>query len=438
MKSSFTVERLAQILSTLADSHKLYIAFSGGLDSHVLLHALVQLRKSQPQLQLTAVHVNHQLSSNADFWEQHCHKICARLQVPLIVKTVNAQIKIDDHSPEEIARNLRYQALAAILPKNACLLMAHQADDQAETLLLQLFRGAGPKGLAAMPLKKTLAQGYLLRPLLQFSRAALQRYAQSKRLKWIEDESNRELKYERNFIRHKVMPQLQTHWPSIVQTLNRVATHCREADQLLTVLAATDLTQVSGTTIGTLAIDKLQHLELARQRNVLRYWLHQQHLATPSSAKVEQILQTMLTLREDAQPVVTWHGGEVRRFNGELYAMVPLGDFDAQLVIPWDLKEPLQLPYALGSLHAELPPTKLRLDYTKFTVRFRHGGEVCKLKGRRGTHTLKKLFQEWQIPPWQRERIPLLFYQDELVAIANYAVAPGYFPIKLQTVEERT
>lgn len=424
-----------KILSFLGNSKKIFIAYSGGLDSHVLLHLLVQLRMVRPKLQLTAIHVNHNLSSNAKQWTKHCKKICKELLVECIVKNVNAKIKIKDYSPEEIARKLRYEAFAENLPKNAVLVTAHQANDQAETLLLQLFRGAGPKGLAAMPIKVKFGKGWLVRPLLGFSREELLQYAKEYKLKWIEDESNADIKFDRNLIRHKLMPIIRKNWPGITTTLNRAASLCAAANDLLENLAAEDLANVTGDK-NTINIEELKNLPLMRQNNVLRFWLHTLHLSTPSEAKLNEIVRTMVNSRGDANPVVQWQGTEIRRFQNYLHAMSPLLPHDKKQVLQFDLKRPLKLPGNLGVLRAKVSK-KFLADFKgkKFTVQFRQGGEKLKLSNRQGTHQLKKLMQEWQVPSWLRDRIPLVYCGSEIIAVVGcYSVAGLRFQFQTHSI----
>jgi tRNA(Ile)-lysidine synthase len=404
---------------------KILIAYSGGLDSHALLHLLVQLRKTQPKLQLVAIHINHNLSLNAKLWTKHCKKICKNLRVRCIIKSVKAKVKFKDYSPEEIARKLRYEAFAENLPKNAVLVTAHHADDQAETLLLQLFRGAGPKGLAAMPTKAKFGKGWLVRPLLCFSREELLQYAKEYKLRWIEDESNADIKFQRNLIRHKLMPIIRKTWPGITTTLNRAATLCAAANELLEDLAAEDLVNAVSDK-GALAIGALKKLSLARQKNVLRFWLNTLHLPIPSEAKLNEIIRTVINSRSDAKPLVCWQGIEIRRFQNYLYAMAQLLLHDKKQILQFNLRRPLKLPGNLGVLHAKTSKKFLAtFKSKKFTVQFRRGGEKLKLSKRQGTRELKKLMQEWQIPPWLRDRTPLVYCGNEIIAVVGYYCIDG-------------
>jgi tRNA(Ile)-lysidine synthase len=421
VKKTFFEKFRQEFLSLLDNNKKIFVAYSGGVDSHVLLHLLVLLQKENPKLKLTAIHVDHNLSPNANKWDKHCKKTCKDLGVDYVIKNVNAKIKLKDHSPEEIARKLRYEVFAKALSKNAILVTAHHSNDQAETLLLQLFRGAGPKGLASMPMQIKFAKGRLVRPLLNFMREELLQYAKANKLKWIEDESNTNLKYGRNFVRHKLMPIVKKQWPGITAVLNRVANHCAQADELLESLAAEDLVSVAGGIKDTINITHLKKLPLARQRNVLRFWLHSLKLSIPSEAKLNEVTRTVVNSRSDAVPVVKWDGAEIRRFQNHLYAMQPLLPHDNKTVLRLYLNKPLKLPGDLGVLRAKIKKnSKADVENKIFTVRFRLGGEKIKLPGRQGTHLLKKLMQEWEIPPWMRERILLVYCGEEVVAVIGY------------------
>lgn len=404
---------------------QIFIAYSGGLDSHVLLHLLTQIRRYQPSLNLNAIHINHSLSTNAKIWDQHCKKICKDLKVKYITKQVNANIKIKDHSVEEIARNLRYEVFANILPKNAVLMTAHHANDQAETLLLQLFRGAGPKGLSAMAIKKEFAQGWLVRPLLHVSRMDLLEYAKEHKLDWIEDESNIDTKFSRNLVRHTLMPIIMQNWPGVTKVLNRVAGLCAQADELMEEFGKQDLILTTETK-EVINIAALKQLSIARQCNVLRFWLYSLNLPIPSEIKIQEILRTAVNSRKDANPIITWPGVQIRRFNGNLYAMSPLFIHDNKAILSFDIKKKLNLPSDLGVLSIKINKD-LAKNYQnkKFSIRFRTGGEKVFLSKRKVTYELKKLMQEWQVPPWMRDRIPLVYCENQIIAIPDFYAIDG-------------
>lgn len=401
-----------------ANCDEFFIAYSGGLDSHVLLHLCAAIRQENASLKLTAIHINHNLSANAQKWDQHCEKICRDLKIKYIAKNIDVKKSLrqkNKQSLEALARELRYKVFAKILPENGVLLTAHHADDLAETVLLQLFRGAGPKGLAAISEKNSFANGILLRPLLQFTRAEILEYAILHDLQWIEDESNIDEKFERNYIRHKVMPMIKLHWQGVTKAISRSAFHCAESDELLKALADEDLALVKTSFKNALSITKLLTLNTARQKNVMRYWLHQLNLALPATTKMQQILKTILHCRSDRNPLVHWDKVEIRRFKDNIYALHELTKQDVNLVFDWDLKQPLNLPNDLGTLVA-----KFSTIPKKVQIKFRRGGEKC------DSHSLKKIFQEQEVPVWLRNRIPLVYLDNKLMIVVGYYVSKNW------------
>ncbi|MCL4315375.1 MAG: tRNA lysidine(34) synthetase TilS [Gammaproteobacteria bacterium] len=374
---------------------------------------------------LQAAHVDHALHPDSANWTEHCQTVCAGLGIPC--QTVRVHAKAGPGvSPEAAARRARYQALAGLMEPGDCLLTAHHLDDQAETLLLQLLRGSGPHGLAAMPPCAGFAQGLHLRPLLEFSRPALRRYAEEHKLRWIEDPSNISRDFARNTLRHDVIPEINAHWPTAAATLARSARHQAEAADLMDALAELDLSQAQGAHKNTLSVSRLNALSGARRRNLLRYWIKGLDLPLPDSRHVQRIVCDVLGARADATPCVHWRGAEVRRYRDQLHAMPPLPAHDADRVIPWDMKQPLILPAGLGTLSC-IPDTGAGIKAAAMaTVRFRRGGERCKPVHRRETHELKKLFQEAGIPPWQRARIPLVYIDSQLAAVGGLWVCEPF------------
>jgi tRNA(Ile)-lysidine synthase len=396
-----------------------WIAYSGGLDSHVLLHLFARLKKIFP-LRLKAVHINHSLSPNAGAWQLHCTSICRELNIELVHVTVQAKAQAGA-SPEETARDKRYEVLSGLLTPNDLLLTAHHQDDQAETLLLQLLRGAGPKGLAAMPTIKLCGVGWQARPLLAFTRAELLAYATTHPLVWIEDESNNDLHFSRNYLRREVMPLLKTRWPSVTDTFARVASHCAEMQALCDEMGAADLAAAAGSTAQTLSVSYLLTLSPARQRQVLRMWIKQLNYFVPDTLKLQQIQREILHARADKNPHVAWKNVDCRRYRDDIFVMKRLPASQSARIFAWDLQQPLNLA-DMGILHASLKQGEgLRAPCENVTVRFRQGGEVCQLPKRNFTSSLKKLFWEWNVAPWERERLPLIFVGDKLAA------APGFF-----------
>jgi len=405
-----------------------WIAYSGGLDSHVLLHLCAELRQTA-NLHFRAVHVHHGLQTQADAWSEHCAAICRQLGVDYLGLNIDARAKPGE-SPEEAARRARYAAIQAHLAEGDIVLTAQHRDDQAETLLLQLLRGAGLAGLAAMPEIAPLEPGFLLRPLLGYAREELRRYALENRLRWIEDPSNQDSAYDRNFLRNDIIPRLERRWPGLKKNLARSAGHCAEAQRQLGELAA-DLCRSALRPDGaSLSVGTLRSFKPADQRLVLREWIRMRGFRMPSQAVVERILQEALPARLDKTPLVGWREGEVRRYRDGLHLLPPLPAFDASWVSGWDGLAPLELPGGNGQLAAIANQPK-GIDAGLWargpiTVRYRQGGERCRLPGRSGSHDIKKLFQEQGVAPWLRERAPLVFINGELAAVAGWWVCEPF------------
>ncbi len=408
-------------LPSVPHGGRLWVAFSGGLDSTVLLH---WLWRHIPQ-SLHAVHVHHGLQPSADAWVEHCERVCGHWSVPLRVERVRVE-GIADHGLEAAARQSRYRALSALLTGHDVLVTAHHRTDQAETLLLQLLRGGGPHGLAGMPESSTLGSGRMLRPLLRLSREQLLAYARAHALEWVEDPSNEDTGLRRNYLRHEVVPLLQTHWPEYEETLQRSAGLQAEAAGLLDQLAAQDLDTCAGDLAASLSVGAITRLAGARRRNLLRYWLRQQDLAVPNQAQMRRIEQDMLTSREDANPLVTWSGVELRRYRDALLAMPVLPSPPGES-LSWDLREKLLLPAGCGELVAERAHgAGLRLENASVEVRFNQTGERIRPVFSKHHKRLKHLCQEAAVPPWVRERLPLIYHGQRLAAVADAWLAADY------------
>ncbi|MEJ2657252.1 MAG: tRNA lysidine(34) synthetase TilS [Desulfobacterales bacterium] len=414
---------LLPVLHRLPPARRYVVGFSGGLDSTVLLHVLVSLRDELPPLQ--AVHVNHGLQAQAVDWEKHCAQVCQDFDCPLDILHVDARPS-DGESPEAAARGARYDALREYCRQGDQLLTAHHQDDQAETLLNQLLRGAGPAGLSAMPRIAPFSPGtWHARPLLEITRPELKAYAETAGLTWVDDPTNTDTHLARNYLRHQVMPVLTQHWPSAGATLARAARHQAEAWALLQTLGRQDIEAGQGSRPDCLSVQALRRLPTNRARNAIRVWLHDKGLPMPSEARLARILEDVLTAGEDRMPCVDWPGAEVRRYRDDLYAFAPLPPHDPSTIYEWNPNEPLELP-ALNLCLTQQDLLDLGVDVTALdtplTVRFRQGGERCRPKGRNETHELKKLLQEEGVPPWERERIPLVYAGERLITVMSFWV----------------
>jgi tRNA(Ile)-lysidine synthase len=418
-------------LPMLAQIRRFVVAYSGGMDSHVLLHALSTKCSEFDGLQVMAVHVNHGLSENASEWSAHCATQCENLGVSFVCVDVNATPDKGE-SPEAAARDARYLAFSGLVKEGDCLLTAHHQDDQAETLLIQLLRGAGPRGLAAMPLVSDFEPGWHARPLLDVARTELEAYAKDQKLSWVDDESNFDTGYDRNFLRHEILPLLKKRFPATASTLSRTSTLCAEAADLLAVNARNDY---RSTVVGEnrFSANELYDLGELRARNVLHQWFRDNKYPTPTSAQMKRIWQDVVCTSDESCPLVTWSGVEVRRYRDIIYVSMALEQHDVKQVLQWNMDEPLVVA-GLGRLSCMSHRTKehihllseKRLAGRVIEARFRQGGEEIKPVGRNGHHSLKKLFQEEGIVPWERDRLPLLYVDDELIAVADLWIADGY------------
>jgi len=417
--SRFSPGALLMRLRELPDPTCYWVALSGGMDSRVLLHGLHAL-SPELAIPIKVIHVNHGLNQDARKWAYFCQEVCERLGIACHVLTIDAR-PAAGQSPEAWARQLRYQAMEGVLEQGDMLLIAHHQDDQAETLLLQLLRGAGPHGLAAMPRWVEFGPGWLGRPLLDFTRDTLKAYAIAQGLTWIEDPSNRDTRFDRNLLRQAILPLLKQRWPSLSRTLGRAAAWQADAAKLMDDIAEQDLEAARSKQRGALSVEALMRLGNVRRDNVLRLWLRDQGLPVPSARQLEQLCRGVLRAAWDAMPCLRWPGAEIHRYRNDLYAMRPLSAHNSRAVLDWDLSTPLRL--VAGTLQAELAVgwgLKAALcDHKKITVRFRRGGERCRLLGRPHAHSLKHLFQEAGIPPWQRDRLPLIYLDEELAAVAG-------------------
>ncbi len=423
-------------------NRNILIAYSGGVDSQVLLHCLASLRKQNRLKALLRVcHVDHGLSENSVQWQDFATKQCQQLNIPLEVICVNVQVQAQK-SLEALARDARYNALKSVANDGDLIVTGHHSDDQAETFLLALKRGSGLKGLSAMQKEMKLGQQLLVRPLLNFSRADIERYAKEHQLSWIEDESNIDERFDRNFLRHQILPRLTQRWPSMNSTIARSAEHCFEAQQLLDELAQQDLakSQLSKNILDTAA---LMVLTQARFNNTLRYFLSVHNMLMPSSQQLQQI-RLQLSAEGDKSPMVQLANCCFRRYKNELhltdiYQDISVWQETVNLAGLTDIKAVvLSLPDKIGSLSFSFQQTEEHLNsFWQATVRapkpgqivsigFSHQNPKCLPQYRQHSRSLKKVLQELAIPPWLRKRTPFVFYDGVLVAVIGQFICKEY------------
>lgn len=408
------------LLRQLGDRRRVCVAFSGGLDSTVLLHALVQLRATVlPELRLRAMHVNHGLSAFAPAWTASCEAHCRAWQVEFVPLSVTVDAR--EGGIEAAARSARYSALTAHLLLGETLLTAQHLNDQCETFLLALKRGSGPAGLSSMSVNAEIGGFPVLRPLLNVERQRLEDYAREQRLTWIEDDSNRNVRFDRNFLRLEVLPLLYQRWPHFASAAARSASLCAEQESLLDELlheALVNLTDAS----GSLSISGLIDLSPARRFALIRRWLSSRGAKMPSREQLQKLWDEVALSREDAEPQLRLGANSVRRYRQRLYWLAPMRSLK-EIVVAWSGERPLGLPDSLGNLvfgeaaKSALTLRKPRADES-LSVRFHASGEVHRV-GRDRSRSIKKLWQELNVPPWQRERTPLIYYNEQLMAAAG-------------------
>lgn len=409
----------AEWIARCAQFEQLIVGFSGGLDSTVLLHALAA--NSALHSKLLAVHIHHGISPNAMSWQMHCQHFCAAAGINFVAHSVEFNRSAN---VEEGAREARYAFFSSLVTAKSCLVLGHHQDDQAETLLLQLFRGAGVGGLAAMAEWSVWENSILARPLLTCTRKELEQYAALHQLEWVEDESNQEINYARNYLRHQVIPLLKQQWPGVVGNIARTAVHCQKAKANLDELALLDHPNL-GTARQSLPIAPLKNLTADRCMNVLLLWLKNNKVQLPSASTLQRLTDELLWAKQDAGPVVSWGDVQVRRYQNDLY-LVRQG-LNLPTFIEWN-EFPASLVLPEYNLHLEAhknSPGLLIASQAKIFIRFRQGGEQFYWHGQH--KQLKKLFQEWGVPPWLRDTIPLVYVEDQLAAILGYAISDYFY-----------
>ncbi len=400
-------------IKKLQPYRRLVVGFSGGLDSCVLLHALAQCAGLKDRL--FPVHIHHGLSPQALVWQNHCAAFCAALNLPFEAHSVTFD---RTRNLEENAREARYLVLNDRVSDDDALLVAHHADDQAETVLLQWMRGTGVDGLAAMLPCMPRGRGVLCRPLLDKPRAQLEAYAQAHALVWVEDDSNVSLAFSRNYLRAQVIPRLRERWPNLLAQIHASAQHCQEAVQNLDDLAAIDCADLEN---NRLSLAPLRALSKARLVNVLRCWFKKNHIRRPTQKNMDKLIHEVIGAGGDRTPLLRQRQWVIRRYQDVLYLLPPEESapivthqswVDFPKACPWLEEDWLRaVPSSTG---VYIPPG------ASLHVTSRQGGETFHWRGQ--TKCLKKLFQQWNIPPWWRYRVPLVYVNGQLAAVVGYAI----------------
>ncbi len=411
---------LFEPVSALPDHSRLWVAFSGGLDSALLLHVVAACHPD-----VTALHINHQLQNNHEQTEQFCRDTCAQLSVPLVVHRVDVGVTVTG-GLEEAARRARYQVFKRQLGENDLLLMAHHGDDQAETVLFRLLRGSGVHGLAGMPRTRAIGPGRLFRPWLDISRERLAEVAGAAGLSWAEDPSNENPIFDRNYLRHAIVPGLKSRWPGLLKRVAYSARACRESEQLNQRLAEIQW-QVCGDA-GRLKLEPFRALAELEQRNLVRWWIRHQGWQAPALSDWGQALADMLAAGADREPEIRGDGFSLRRYREHLY-LVPNESAPAQ---PVDLLPDYLLKWGRWQLQlrAERPGHTSSIPPPQIRISTRQGGERVRFAEGEHSRALKTWLQERGVPPWERAALPLVYRQgpggSELIAIGDLWCSDQY------------
>ncbi len=418
------VDTVEQQLASINGLTHVVIAYSGGVDSHVLLLACSILKPILPNIAFCAMYIDHGLHADSAKWRDHCDSVCVDLRVDFISQKVNAA-DLNGDGPEQAARYARYDALKSVVTAHTVLLTAQHQDDQAETLMLQLLRGAGVNGLASMPACNNFGLGFIARPFLSLSKADIKHYAVDEGLVWIEDSSNLDTSLNRNFLRQQVIPLIQQRWPAFSKTTSRSAAHCAEASSILFNLAASD---INAEDVDVLDIHAIIDLDAARQRLVIRHWLLCNGVRMPSEKILHQI-QRSISADSGASALIKWSAVQLRLFDARFFLTNIKAEKLTYEPINW-CGEKVNINREMGTLSKRLISGQ-GIDQHKWaasnvTVVRRTGGESIKLIGRQGQRKLKKLFHEARIFPWVRDAIPLIYFDNKLAAIANLWVDEAF------------
>ena len=405
------------------------VGFSGGLDSSVLLDLLAQ---TIPSNRITAVHVNHGLSPQAPEWQAHAERFCQSRGIACHSERVD--VKLDGEGPEAAARKVRYAVFEKLLRPDGILLLGHHQDDQSETLLYRLMRSSGPVGLSGIPAMRSLGAGRLFRPLLSWPKEALQAYALNKNIEWVEDASNSTNDYDRNFLRNRLIPILAERWPDYRQRLHGVSEISQDGAELCRDLAVQDMKvlQSRPERAGvSLLIDNFNQLSRVRQKNVLRHWADIQGRCAPSRKIIDEIIKSVIEARVDASPKVVCQDTEYRRYDGRLYVLDSIKLLgqpnDQPLDMSWQHSETLDLGGGMQLCGKLSLGDGLRAPESGILrIANRHGSEHCHPMGRAHSNTLKKCLQEFGLEPWWRDRVPLIYVDQQIVAVADLWVCEGW------------
>lgn len=411
----------------LSAPQQIVVALGGGADSQTILDLTLRFRDAHPEFDYLAIHLDHFFHPDSPQWAQFLRDDCARLSMPAIVEPLQVPAAARQ-SKEAAGRAARYQRLAELTEPSAVILLGQHLSDQSETFLLQLKRGAGPKGLSAMAEQAPfIGSRRLCRPLLGHGKEAIYAYARSREVRWIEDDTNRDTRIDRNFLRHEILPRLHQRWPQFEEVVARSARLCAEQQSLLDELLQQDL-RPRLTRAGALQLTQFAQLSHSHQRALLRVWLQQQGASMPSEAVLMQVVQ-QLAAQSDAQVQVRWGEWQIRRYQQSL-VLLPLFASVSDFCVHWDGTADCMLPDELGTLtNQKRHGNALKIaDASLLQVRLARPGDKFRPSGHATSRALTRVLKDSQVPPWQRQRWPVISDGETLVWVAGLGVNADYVP----------
>ena len=408
--SAHILTQLSSGLESLgcSDNDKIWVGYSGGLDSTVLLHAAAKILGDR----VIAIHVNHQLSDNSNTWESHCIEVARRLGVRIVVDRIN--VTADGKGLEAEARKMRYETYEKHIEPGRILLLGHHLNDQVETFFLRMLRGAGVDGLTGISVQRWHKRVLIFRPLLDFHKFDLKMYAETNGLCWVDDESNQDEQFDRNYLRHSIFPVVERRWPGFVKKIAQAQEWLRESEHLLIAYAKEDLVYLDEQSekVGkSICLNRFQQLSKVRQKHVLRTWVKNAGYSQISARQLEQV-DELIYAKVDARPEILWGKAALTRFQQRLF-LLPRLDSPSQ-----DCIRVSNRVTTLPNGFELIVPESWLME--KVQIRFRSAGLRCHPNDREHSQSLKKLLQEYSVPPWLRNQVPLIYVNDELVAVGDY------------------
>ena len=425
-KASITDNDLIEFLKNLPASEKYWIAYSGGMDSSVLLHLFYSIsdKLNKP---VEVIYVDHGLNPKSQKWGKFCINQSQEYGFSFKELVIDEEYKKGE-SIEAWAREKRYELVNEAISDKDIVFTGHHQDDQVETFFLQALRGSGPRGLSSMPNLKKMNKGLLARPLLNYSRDALLQYAKNNNLNWCEDESNQKQQFDRNYLRQSVLPIVEARWPTYRDTINRLLNHQQEYTSLLDEVAGKDLKNSIGTENNCLVLSKVNDLSFIRQKNLIYFWLNKLNLDLPAAKHMNNIIHEIINIDTDKSPCINWTNVELRRYRDLLYAGKKMSNIDIESVIMWDISKPVS--FLEETLSAQIVTgnglSEHKTKNSKLEIRHRQGGEKINPVNLNHSKTIKQLFQENGVLPWFRDRIPLIYIDENLAAIPGFCIDKNY------------